>query len=171
MFAGVLITDRRERRILLGKKRRGFGTHLWQHSFCGKPEASDADLMETARRELREESGLTVGNRDDLRWLGLFRYEFTEERDLPFNMEVHIYTCDLEATSGSVMEETPEILPRWHGYGEVPFSQMWPDNRHWLPDFLAGSRSTEKIKSAYFLYESLTSVRDYHLEWHNQYGD
>lgn len=164
VFAGVLITDRSQKRVLLGKKKRGFGTDLWQHSFCGKVEHFDEDLADTARRELQEESGLVLVQKSDLRPLGLFRYEFTEAKDLPYNMEVHIFTCDLGCTRGSSVQDTPEIRPEWHHFDQVPYSLMWPDNRFWLPYFLEHCERAS-LTSAYFLYESLTSVKEHYLEW------
>ena len=164
-FAGVLIYDQSRARILLGMKKRGFGTDLWQHSFCGKVETSDRDLAHTALRELQEESGLSVPNPErDLRFLGMFCYEFTEDKDLPFNMEVAIFTCDIKDTSGTILHDNDEIRPVWHDYDEIPYSSMWPDNHLWLPTFLQ-SPASKRLNTAYVLYNSLTSVQKYELEW------
>ncbi|MBI1961281.1 MAG: NUDIX hydrolase, partial [Parcubacteria group bacterium] len=35
--------------------------------------------------------------------------------------------------------ETEEMRPQWFPYSEIPFKDMWPDDEHWFPHFLAGN--------------------------------
>lgn len=30
------------------------------------------------------------------------------------------------------------MRPVWFDLGDIPFNEMWPDNRHWLPSMLKG---------------------------------
>ena len=146
VFAGVIISV--EDSILLGFKKRGFGSGLWNHSFAGKVEKGE-EIIDAAKRELEEESGLKVET-NQLHKVGYFEYEFT---DLSINskiMEMHIYKA--EVWSGKV-EESSEMTPRWWQITEVPYQDMWADNSYWLDQVLRG----EKVQG-YFLYSGMNSI-------------
>ena len=34
--------------------------------------------------------------------------------------------------------ETDEATPHWFDLGAIPYEEMWEDDRHWLPEVLAG---------------------------------
>jgi 8-oxo-dGTP diphosphatase len=34
--------------------------------------------------------------------------------------------------------ETPEARPEWVALGDVPYDEMWPDDRLWLPHLFEG---------------------------------
>jgi 8-oxo-dGTP diphosphatase len=34
--------------------------------------------------------------------------------------------------------ETPEAAPFWAPLDRIPYDRMWEDDRHWLPQVLAG---------------------------------
>ncbi|MEA3345036.1 MAG: hypothetical protein U9Q78_02115 [Chloroflexota bacterium] len=36
--------------------------------------------------------------------------------------------------------ESEEMGPRWVAYGDVPYEEMWADDRIWLPRVLRGER-------------------------------
>jgi len=36
--------------------------------------------------------------------------------------------------------ETIEATPQWYDFDAVPYDEMWEDDRHWLPQVLAGRR-------------------------------
>ena len=76
IFAGVIISGN-DNNLLLGLKKTGFGRGLWNHSFVGKVERGE-EIEEAARRELEEESGLTV-EKDQLEKVGYFEYEFQDK--------------------------------------------------------------------------------------------
>ena len=54
----VVVRDRGGRRVLLGKKLRGFGAGYF-NGFGGKVEAGET-VVEAAHRELQEEAGVTA---------------------------------------------------------------------------------------------------------------
>lgn len=119
----------RDGEVLLGMKKRGFGAGRW-NGFGGKVEAGET-VEDAARRELREEAGITVPSLEAAGEL-----LFTFEGD-PVALEVHVF----RATSfEGVPEETEEMRPRWFAFRAIPFDEMWPDDRHWFPLFLAGRR-------------------------------
>ncbi|XP_063790686.1 oxidized purine nucleoside triphosphate hydrolase isoform X2 [Pseudophryne corroboree] len=73
-------------RILLGMKKRGFGAGLW-NGFGGKVQDGET-IEEAAKRELWEESGLSV---DTLLKIGHIKFEFVGSTEL---LDVHVFRAD-----------------------------------------------------------------------------
>lgn len=114
-------------RVLLGMKKRGFGEGRW-NGFGGKVKGTET-VEETARRELHEEAGITPL---DLEEVGVLDFEFQGK---PGVLEVHFYK--VTEFEGEPVE-SEEMRPAWFDQGEIPFDQMWPDDKFWLPIFLRG---------------------------------
>ncbi|KAI5221472.1 7,8-Dihydro-8-Oxoguanine Triphosphatase [Manis pentadactyla] len=79
----TLVLVLQPQRVLLGMKKRGFGAGRW-NGFGGKVEDGET-IEEGAKRELQEESGLTV---DTLQKVGQIMFEFVGEPEL---MDVHVF--------------------------------------------------------------------------------
>nr|XP_015804116.2 oxidized purine nucleoside triphosphate hydrolase isoform X1 [Nothobranchius furzeri] len=109
-------------RVLLGMKKRGFGAGKW-NGFGGKVQPGEG-IENAARRELEEESGLTV---DTLEKIGNIKFEFVGETQL---LDVHIFRAD--AFNGEPTE-SEEMRPQWFDHDKIPFSQMWADDILWFP--------------------------------------
>ncbi|KAI7890681.1 NUDIX hydrolase domain-like protein [Mucor mucedo] len=118
----ILVLNEKEQKILLGMKKRGFGVGLY-NGFGGKVEPGET-IEEGARRELLEESELEAVEMEKIG-----NNLFTFEND-PVGLDVHIYT-----TTRYLGEphETEEMNPEWFAYADIPFHQMWPDDRLWFP--------------------------------------
>lgn len=115
--------------ILLGMKKRGFGAGKW-NGFGGKVEAGES-VAEGARRELSEECGLDVA---ELEEAGIMHFYFEGNPEI---LEVHVFRgVDY---SGEIIE-TEEMLPRWFNRNEIPFDEMWQDDKHWMPLFFEKKR-------------------------------
>lgn len=55
------------------------------------------------------------------------------------HMHMHIYeTWDFDGTP----EETEEMRPQWFLEEAVPLSDMWPDDKYWLPLLFASKPFT-----------------------------
>lgn len=121
-------------RILLGMKKRGFGAGRW-NGFGGK--VKPGERVETAAiRELSEEVGLIPA---DLSKRGILEFQNEGVNEI---LEVHEFR--IRKHSGKILE-SEEMKPRWFPLNKIPYSKMWPDDKHWLPIFLAG----KKFKGSY----------------------
>lgn len=125
----------REWQVLLGMKKRGFGAGRW-NGFGGKVEEGES-IEEGARREMREECGVTIGKMEKV---GIHEFEFAAKRGEI--LEVHVFRVD--AWSGEPVE-TEEMRPEWFAFSDIPYGTMWPDDIHWFPLFLEGKRFRTKF--------------------------
>lgn len=135
-------------RVLLGLKKRGFGQGKWI-GFGGKVEPGET-IEAAARRELHEESGLTV---DALEKIGNIKFEFIGETEL---LDVHIFRTD---SYYGVPEESEEMRPQWFEQDEIPFNQMWADDVQWFPLMFQ-----KKKFVGYFKFQGHESIIEQKLE-------
>lgn len=114
--------------ILLINKKTGLGK--------GKVNApgGKVDPGETpeacAVRECHEELGITVSN---LEYCGEHRFQFVD------GYSIHVWVYRTRDFSGEAVE-THEAKPLWVRVDEIPYEQMWEDDRLWLPMVLRGER-------------------------------
>lgn len=128
------------REVLLGLKKRGFGTGRivgpGGHIEPGETPA------QAAARECHEETGIRV-QVADLRRLGLVTFRFPARA--AWDLSVAVFGAD--RFSGEPAE-SDEIAPRWYPVAALPLDRMWDDARHWLPRMLAGERLYAEISYA-----------------------
>jgi len=135
-------------KILLGMKKAGFGAGRW-NGFGGKVEPGES-IEQAMIREFYEESNIQV---TDYKKMGVIEFEF---RGNPVILEVHIY---LITKYNGEPKETKEMKPQWFPINDIPYQQMWPDDKHWLPLFLQGKKFKGK-----FLFENQDTILEYLLE-------
>ncbi len=138
--------------VLLGMKKRGFGMGRW-NGFGGKVTPNET-IEEAARREFQEEAGIEVS---DLNKVAIIEFEFQGN---PETIEMHVFRSEI--FSGEPME-SEEMKPQWFHVDEIPFSEMWPDDIHWIPLFLAGKKFKGKFlfgEADTILAQELTEVTD-----------
>jgi len=134
-------------KVLLGMKKRGHGEGKW-NGFGGKVEKGET-IKEAAIREMKEESGIEVVK---INKLGILEFIY---QDGSGNMEVHIFQA--KEFIGSPIE-SEEMQPKWFHIDEVPYNEMWPDDKYWLPLFLDGKSFKGK-----FLFNEANEIVDYSL--------
>lgn len=124
--------------ILLGMKKRGFGSGKW-NGFGGKVEPGET-IEDAARREVLEEAGVEV---PVVEKVGLVHFEFEGNPEI---MEVHVFRTKVgEMADVGEPTESDEMAPQWFPHDEIPFSDMWPDDEHWFPIFFSGVKFQGKF--------------------------
>ncbi len=126
----TLVLVHEKEKILLAMKKRRFGAGRY-NGFGGGVEEGEK-IKEGALRETKEESGLIPKN---LNYIGkiLFKFLDTDEQD----HEVHFY--EVTSYEGEPVE-TEEMKPVWFDKNSIPYDEMWPDDKYWMPLFLAGKK-------------------------------
>jgi 8-oxo-dGTP diphosphatase/2-hydroxy-dATP diphosphatase len=137
----------KDSKILLGMKKRGFGVGFW-NGFGGKVKEGES-IEEAAKRETKEEIGVVPL---DLKKMGILRFQFKGEPEI---LEVHVFSC---SNFEGEIKETEEMKPKWFKIEQIPFDQMWPDDKYWLPLLLKGKNFRGK-----FYFEGRKLV-DYQIE-------
>ncbi|KAL0892647.1 hypothetical protein ABMA27_014371 [Loxostege sticticalis] len=146
----TLVFIRKESQILLGMKKRGFGMNKW-NGFGGKVEPNE-QIIDAAARELKEECCLDVKT-SNLKNIG--HLEFTFEGDSTM-MDVRVFATDIFEGTPS---ETEEMAPKWFKHDQIPYDDMWLDDRLWFPYMLKG-----KLFYGRFHYQGFDKILNYHIE-------
>ncbi|KAJ1836694.1 hypothetical protein LPJ63_000014 [Coemansia sp. RSA 2711] len=146
LYTLVFPFDQAQARVLLGMKKRGFGSNKL-NGFGGKVEPSET-IAQGAQRELAEESGLTATK---IEQCGLLLFYF---EDSPVAMEVHVYA--VREFSGHAVE-TEEMRPQWFGMHDMPFNQMWADDERWWPYMLKAQKFVGRF---WFKADQVTITRE-----------
>lgn len=124
----------RHPKILLGMKKRGFGAGRW-NGFGGKVTPGET-IEDAAKREVKEEAGIDIGNMEKF---GILDFEFKGDPEI---LQVHIFKSD--DFSGEPAE-SEEMKPQWFDIDEIPYDVMWPDDEYWLPLLLVGKKFKGKF--------------------------
>ncbi|XP_028163923.1 7,8-dihydro-8-oxoguanine triphosphatase-like [Ostrinia furnacalis] len=146
----TLVFIRNDAQILLGLKKRGFGINKW-NGFGGKVEPNEK-IIDAAARELKEECCLNVKT-SNLKNIG--HLEFTFEGDSTM-MDVRVFATN---SFEGVPSETEEMLPKWFELDQIPYDDMWLDDRLWFPFMLKG-----KLFYGRFHYQGFDKILNYTIE-------
>ena len=134
--------------ILLGIKKRGFGKGRW-NGFGGKVQA-DETVASAAIREVKEEIDLDVLKVEKY---GLLHFQNQGDED---QIVVHIFKAtDYEGSP----KESEEMKPQWFKHEDIPYEQMWVDDKYWLPLFLAGKKFQGSFK-----FKNFEEILEYKLD-------
>ena len=132
----------RDGKILLIEKKKGHGRGKWNGP-GGKIEAGESP-EEAMVREVKEEVGIDVLS---YRLLGHIEFFSVNEED----WEVFVYR--VEDFRGRPIE-TEEARPQWIDIDNIPYGEMWEDDREWLPLVISG-----RLFEAKFWFEGEKMVK------------
>ena len=119
---------RKAGKLLLIHKKRGLGKG--KINAPGGRQEKGETLEQTAIRETQEEVGLTPMG---LAHAGRLDFAFTDG----YSLQAHVFTAtDAQGT----LTETDEATPFWCDENNIPYDEMWSDDRLWLPLLLDGTR-------------------------------
>ena len=122
----VIVFVRRRDKVLLINKKRGLGAGK-VNGPGGRIEPGETP-RDAAIREIREETCLEIVDPVEHATLHFsFRSGYT--------LTAYVYVT--ETFSGTPVE-TDEADPFWAPLDAIPYVSMWADDRHWLPEVLAG---------------------------------
>lgn len=113
--------------ILLAMKKRGFGEGRW-NGVGGKIEPGET-VAEAMIREAEEEVSVSPL---EFKPVGHLEFKFPDGMT---DMAVDVFLCT--AWDGEPLE-TEEMAPRWFKIQDIPYDEMWEDDRFWLPQVLEG---------------------------------
>ncbi len=125
---GTLLFLRRDRQVLLMRKKRGHGAGKI-NAPGGKVDPGETPLA-AALRETREEVGVEVL---DAALHGRFRF-------VELNGPQWLGYAFLARRWRGEPVETEEAAPFWCPVDDLPLQEMWDDDRYWLPRILRGER-------------------------------
>ncbi|MFA6382649.1 MAG: 8-oxo-dGTP diphosphatase [Candidatus Buchananbacteria bacterium] len=127
--------------VLLIMKKRGFGAGKWNGP--GGKVKTDESPKAAAIREVKEEVGLDIKN---LTELGFIEFIWPDHL-IDYNQRCHIY---LTKEFSGEPRESDECRPAWFALDQIPYDQMWDDDKYWYPEALAG----KAVKKRFFLNEN-----------------
>ena len=116
----------KERKILLIRKKRGLGKGK-VNGPGGKLDPGE-NALECAARECHEELGIKVSA---LECMGEHKFQFKD------GYSIHCWVFRTSEVEGIAIE-TDEAIPLWTAIDEIPYEEMWEDDRIWLPMVIAG---------------------------------
>ena len=151
MIHTTLMLIKRNGKLLLGMKKRGFGMGRLNGA-GGKLEAGET-AEEAARRETLEEVGIRV---EKIEKVATIIFDDLYYKGQPERNMMHVFMTD--DFSGQPVE-TDEIAPDWYPLNDLPYDRMWIDDEIWLPEVLRG----RKIQ-AYFHFDKDNVFTDYWLD-------
>ena len=126
-------------KILLAKKKRGFGIGKY-NGIGGKIENGET-IEQAMIRETQEEINVTPMTYEKVGVMEFDEYYKGIKQNLVFYLYI-VYEWKDEPS------ESDEMIPKWFNIKDIPYDEMFPDDKYWLPLILAGN----KIK-AYFKFD------------------
>ena len=121
----------KDNRILLARKKRGFGEGKI-NGIGGKMQPGET-IDETMIRETIEEIGVVPKQYEKV---GLITFDELLNGERVFN-DMHIYVAgDFDGE----IAESDEMCPEWYDLDKIPFDKMFDDDKLWYPLLLAGKK-------------------------------
>lgn len=141
-------------KILLARKTKKIGQGCW-NGYGGGIE--DGETPEQSMiRELEEESGV-IASPEALEKMAIVDSHNTKSDGGIFVCRVHVYF--LHQWAGE-FEPTEEMVdPTWFDKQNLPFAEMMPADKEWLPLIISGQKIIAEVKYSPFQQSLLSKMR------------
>ena len=140
----------RDGRILLAKKKRSFGEGKF-NGVGGKVESGET-VEEAMLRETKEEIGVVPV--DYSQRAIIYFDEFVKGEQMQVVMNVFVANNFVGQP-----QESDEMKPQWFDIDKIPYEQMFPDDKLWLPELLKGKKF-----DAYFKFDESFNLLSYEIK-------
>jgi len=144
----LFLYKHKEKKILLGMKKRSFGKGKW-NGVGGKLNEGET-IKEALMREAIEEINVTI-KESDLVQVAILNFTFQNNPE--WDQETHVF---FSGKWNGDPSESEEMNPKWHSINSLPFDQMWIDDPFWLPRVLEG----KKIKASFLFNDTGDNIID-----------
>jgi 8-oxo-dGTP pyrophosphatase MutT (NUDIX family) len=138
----------KDNKVLLQKKSKElFGGEKWNGP--GGKLNENENPQECAKREILEEVGIKAF---DVKKHGLLKFFKGNEFFISCDVFV-INEFEGEPKSGR------EGIVNWFNFNDIPFKEMWPDDKFWMPLMLQG----KKFEGNFYFDDDLKELLDYKI--------
>ena len=114
-----------------------------------KPNESPENCV---KREVHEETGLRIS---ELKFHGVLNFYFGNRKGIDW--VVHVFSTNV--FEGKVKSSKEGNL-RWFNFEDIPFDEMWGDDRYWLPLVLKG----KSFKGNFYFDDERKTILDFDLK-------
>ena len=126
----TLIFLKKEDKVLLALKKRGFGEGKW-NGVGGKLEENETE-KEAAIRETKEEINVTIS---DIEQSAMLHFIYPKKGITYYPVSVYVAHSWTDEP-----QETEEMRPKWYSIDQLPLKEMWDDDQYWLQRVLGGEK-------------------------------
>ena len=140
----------KDNQILLAKKKKGFGEGLY-NGVGGKLEPGETE-QQAMIRECEEEINVTPTVYEKVAENNFIEYYKGQKTKLTFYLYI---ATEWQGT----IKESPEMKPYWFNIQDIPYNQMFPDDKYWLPLVLENKKFIGN-----FEFNEQWELLDYHIE-------
>ncbi|MDD4931796.1 MAG: NUDIX domain-containing protein [Candidatus Colwellbacteria bacterium] len=126
-------------KVLMARKKGKIGKDCW-NGYGGGIEKGEIPIQ-TAPRELFEESKL-IARSEDMMKVAIIDFHNEKTDGEKFICRVHIYF--LRQWTGDVCSTEEMVDPTWFYRDNLPFEEMMPADKEWLPIVLSGKKIMAK---------------------------
>ena len=149
----------KENKILLGLKTQKIGKNCW-NGYGGGIEKGES-AIKAAVRELKEETSKNkndgiIALPENLEKIAIVDFHNTKSDGETFVCRVHFYL--VRKWEGEAQETKEMIKPTWFEIDNLPFNQMMPADKIWLPVALSGKSIVAKAYYGPFQKELIGDV-------------
>ena len=127
--------------VLLIRKKRGLGAGKINGP-GGKIDPGETPVQ-SAVREVQEELEITVADPIEM---GELSFQFVDGLSM-------LVTVFRGSEFSGTPTETEEAIPHWFPIDQIPFDEMWEDDRHWLRQMIDGQQF-----KAWFVFDNDTML-------------